>query len=75
MNKKSYFLRMLIAIDQLLNVIILNGNEDHIISGHVGYKAYITHKKRWLVLEYIINKLFWFDPEHCFSSIEWNEVT
>lgn len=75
MNKvKSYLFRIMIAIDQLGNVLLLNGSEDQTISGHVGYKAYITHRKRWLILQYIINKMFWFDVEHCYKSIEWDEV-
>jgi hypothetical protein len=72
--RKSYWLRVLIAIDQLGNVLILNGKEDHTISGHVGYKVYLGNRTGWLWLSKIIDTLFWFDPEHCFRSIEWDEV-
>jgi len=72
--KKSYILRLMIAIDQLGNVLLLNGDEDLTVSGHVGYQAYITHNKRWLIAQWIINKIFWFQPEHCFVSIEWDRV-
>jgi len=72
--KKSYGLRVLIAIDQLLNVVVLNGYEDHTISGRVGYHAFTTNKKRWLMAEKAINTVFFFQPDHCFNSIEWDEV-
>ncbi|KGJ92037.1 hypothetical protein [Colwellia psychrerythraea] len=73
-NEKSYILRLLIAVDQLFNVLLLNGNEDHTISGRVGYRAKKTNKWYWLSLEKIINTLFWFDKNHCRNSIEWDEV-
>jgi len=71
MIKKSYLLRVLIAIDQLINVILFNGHEDNTISGHVGYKAIYSSKKRWKILELIIDAMFFFDDNHCFNSIEW----
>lgn len=72
--KKGYTLRLMIAIDQVFNVLLLNGSEDHTISGRVGYKALVTHKKRWLYAEKIINTLFWFDKDHCRESIEYDEI-
>lgn len=71
---KSYLLRLFIAFDQFLNVLFLNGSEDHTISGHVGYKAMITNKTRWLVAEKIINTIVFFDKDHCRKSIEFDEV-
>jgi len=73
-NKKSYVLRLLIAIDAFFNVLLLNGSEDHTISGRVGYKANTTKKRRWLLAEKFINVLFFFDKNHCYNSIEWDEV-
>jgi hypothetical protein len=73
-NKKSYFLRLLIVVDAFFNVLLLNGSEDHTISGRVGYKAHKTKKRRWLLAEKIINTLFFFDNNHCYNSIEWDEV-
>ena len=71
---KPYYFRLLLAIDQLFNVLILNGSEDHTISGHVGYKAIYCGNWYWLVAEKIINAIFFFDKDHCFTSIEWDEV-
>ncbi|TMO97538.1 hypothetical protein [Pseudoalteromonas ruthenica] len=73
-KQRSYWLRLLIAIDQLFNVLLLNGDEDHTISGRVGYKAMQTNKWYWLALEKVINAIFFFDKDHCRSSIEWDEV-
>jgi hypothetical protein len=73
-QNKSYGLRVLIAIDQLLNVVFLNGSPDHTISGRVGYKALTTQKKGWLIAEKAINTLFFFEKDHCYNSIEWDEV-
>lgn len=73
-KKKGRILRLLITIDAFFNVLLLNGSEDHTISGLVGYRAYTTGKKRWLWAEKCINTLFFFDENHCFNSIEWDEV-
>ncbi|GEK08949.1 PH domain-containing protein [Pseudoalteromonas peptidolytica] len=69
-----YLLRVLIAIDQLANVVFLNGSEDHTISGRVGHKAKTTNKWYWLALEKFINILFFFDKNHCRRSIERDEL-
>ena len=70
----NYFFRLLIALDQFFNVLLLNGNPDHTISGRVGYRAYKTGKWYWLAIEKVINTFFWFDKNHCYTSIEWDEV-
>ena len=72
--KKGYILRLVISLDQFFNVLILNGNEDHTISGRVGYRAHITNKWYWLALQKIINTIFFFDKNHCYKSIEWDRV-
>jgi len=72
--RKSYPLRALIALDQFLNVALFNGNEDQTISGHVGYKSLTKHTLQWVVAEKVINIIFFFDANHCYNSIEWDEV-
>ena len=73
-KRKSYLLRLLITIDAFFNVLLLNGSEDHTISGRVGYKALTTKKRRWLIAQKIINTLFFFEENHCYRSIEWDEI-
>ena len=70
----KYLFNILVAFDQFCNVLLLNGSPDHTISGRVGYKAFITKKKRWLFAEKIINTVFFFDDNHCYNSIEWDEI-
>lgn len=36
--KRAYWLRALLAIDQLFNVLVLNGSQDETISSHIGRK-------------------------------------
>lgn len=72
--RKGYFLRLAIAFDQLLNVAFFNGNEDHTISGRVGYKALTAGAWYWIFAEKVINAIFFFDPDHCRNSIEWDEI-
>jgi hypothetical protein len=70
----KYFLRVLVGLDQLFNTILLGGSPDHTISGRVGHKAFTTKKWYWLALQGIINKIFFFQDNHCYRSIEWDEV-
>ena len=72
--KKGYTLRLMIAIDQVFNVLLLNGSEDHTIRGSVTSTTLVTRNKRWLYAEKIINTLFWFDKDHCRESIEYDEI-
>lgn len=73
-KNKSYALRVLIALDQFFNVFLLNGSEDQTISGRVGYKAMTVGSWPWLLAEKVINTLFFWDKDHCRSSIEWDEI-
>ena len=65
MVKHKRILYILIAVDQLVNTIF-GGMPDETISA----KAWRMQdkKKRYKVLRCIIDKLFWFDPDHCRTS-------
>lgn len=58
--------------DKIINKI-LGGNRLNTISSRTGYNAikYYMEKKRYIVAQQIINKIFWFDPHHCFFAINW----
>lgn len=73
-KQRSRILRLLITVDAFFNVLILNGSEDHTISGRVGYMSLTTDKKRWKYAEKFIDALFFFDPNHCYNSIEYDEI-
>lgn len=69
----AYLIRLLVAIDQLGNTVC-DGNPDETISSRVGRNA-LAGKKWALIAEKVINALFWFQPNHCRSHIEWDEVS
>lgn len=73
-KRKGKIKRLLLTIDAFFNVLILDGSEDHSISGRVGYEALTTGKKNWLRAEKAINTLFFWDKDHCRNSIEWDEI-
>jgi hypothetical protein len=50
----------------------LGGIKGHSISGRVAYRAIKTGKLKYRVAQWIINKLFWFQADHCFVSINWS---
>jgi len=58
-TKRSRWYRLLLALDQLGNVLFLNGSQDETISSHIGR----TGKHRWLC-----NILKKFESSHCFKS-------
>lgn len=76
MNKDKglglYLFNVLIGVDQFFNCLT-GGHPDHTISGRVGYYA-LQHKPWAVVMEQIINTIFFFDIEHCYTSIEWDRV-
>lgn len=43
-KKKPYWKRVLISLDQLINVVVLNGDEDETISSRAGKLANEGHK-------------------------------
>jgi hypothetical protein len=60
----NYFIKILDALSQLLNVILFNGEANHSISGD----AYRFERKR---LEWVINLIFTpFERDHCRVSHE-----
>jgi hypothetical protein len=71
----SKWLKLLISIDQFFAVLLLNAHPDQTISGHVGYKAMTTRKRRYKLAEKVINFLFlpW-EQDHCRRNIEWDRI-
>ena len=71
-----YFARLLVALDQLGNVLIGGNNPDETISSAVGRKA--ARGVRWARLaERVIDWLFervTGERGHCRANIEWEEV-
>lgn len=72
--RKPYLKKLLISGSQLLCVLLLNGHEDQTFSGEIGRRAELTGKRRYLLIERIINAVFFWDTNHCRNSIERGEV-
>lgn len=67
---RKYLWNIIIWVDQGCNVIFLGGSPDHTVSGRVGYYALVG--KRWaIILEKIIDTIFFWQHKHCYNSIEW----
>lgn len=62
----SYFLRLALAFDQLLNVLLCNGEPDETMSS----AAYRMERdgRFWGFMRPVIDRLFWWDPNHCYES-------
>ena len=65
MKIKTYLLNILISFDQLVNVLFL-GQPDETISS----RAWRCKDANffWRVMHSLINKLFFFQKEHCFNA-------
>lgn len=64
----SYILRILIALDQLLNVLICNGEPDETMSS----ACYRMERdgRFWGFMRPVIDALFWFQSQHCRKAYE-----
>lgn len=62
----AYVQQVLIAVDQLGNAL-LGGWADETLSSRT-YRQ--NSKKRWKIMEKIINFLFFFQPDHCRKAYE-----
>jgi hypothetical protein len=60
---KLYFLNLMIAIDQLINAILL-GSPDETLSSRA-YRAELNSKIFGKILRPVIDVIFFFDKEHC----------
>jgi len=59
-EKRSWFMRLLLVLDQLGNVVFFNGSQDETISSHIGR----TGKAKWLC-----KLLRGLQSRHCIRSI------
>lgn len=65
----SYFIRVLLAIDQLLNVLICNGAPDETMSA-ASYRMH-RDKRFWGFMMPVIDLLFfWQGPNHCYRAYQ-----
>jgi hypothetical protein len=67
--RKPRWLRLLLALDQLANVAVLNGDEDETISSNAGKS--MARGKRWACI--LCRLLDLFESDHCAKAIERDE--
>lgn len=67
MKKRSRVKRLLLVIDQLLNVLLWNGSQDETVSSHL-YRRIESGKATWFdkQLCQFLKKL---ESKHCFKSL------
>lgn len=53
---------------QFLNVLVLNGHPDETISGRAWRQGVLEHDPSWIRARLIIDRMFFFDPDHCRKS-------
>ena len=66
----TYFRKLVIWLDQGINVIFMAGYPDETLSAHF-YRLDRDKKKSWP--KKIVNMLFWWQRDHCYSAYQ-NEV-
>lgn len=62
----AYLLKVIIAIDQLLNVALCDGEPDETMSSNVWRMEQAG--KPWGFMRRVIDTLFFWDTDHCLSS-------
>ena len=62
----AYLLNILIALDQLLNVVFCAGEPDETMSSNAWRMEQAG--KPWGFMRAVIDALLFFDPDHCASS-------
>jgi len=65
-EKRSYLFRVILAIDQLFNVILFNGSQDQTMSGNIAKKQY-ENTSKWYH-DYLCKILNVFESSHCWKS-------
>ena len=66
-TRYSYIIRALLALDQLANVVICNGEPDETMSA----ASYRMHRdgRFWGFMMPVIDALFWWQgPNHCYNA-------
>ena len=66
---KFWLLQNLIAFDQQLNTLFFGGWADETMSSTL-WRMEREQKVSGVILRPFVDKLFWFDPDHCRTSYE-----
>lgn len=68
----SWFTKAATLISQAANALLLGGHVDETVSGRAYRQGVLQSppSPRWARARRIIDRLFWFDPDHCRKSHE-----
>jgi len=66
MNKRSRFMRFLLVLDQMFNVVLWNGSQDETISSHIGRRIE-SDKATWFD-KLVCKFLRVLEAKHCIKS-------
>jgi hypothetical protein len=69
-SKACWLYRLAAAISQIGNVIIFNGSPDETISGRAYRRGVLENSHKWKIYYNIVNKIFFFQDDHCKTSHE-----
>ena len=67
MTKRTRWMRFLLVLDQMINVIVWNGSQDETISSHI-HRRQVNGTATWLDNK-ICCLLKKFESEHCLKSL------
>ncbi|ODS43131.1 DNA helicase UvrD [Pasteurella multocida] len=71
MKKSKYWLNVAIALDQLFNALIWGGPDETLSSrAYRGAMLAKSPKKKWKFFHAAINKLFFWQKDHCKQAYE-----
>ncbi len=65
---KSRVIKLFVLMSQLLNVLLLDGSPDETISGRCYRQGVLLGDQRWYEWRNRINRVFFWQPDHCRSS-------
>lgn len=65
----NFVKNLLLSIDQTGNVFLM-GSADETISARSYREGVIHGKRHWAAMNWFVNKLFWFEPEHTRMAYE-----
>lgn len=55
-------------LSQGANLVLFNGSPDETVSGRAYRQGVLLGDKRWARARRIIDRVFFWDPDHCFNS-------
>lgn len=68
MSRPGRLVRMAALTSQLANVLLFDGEADETISGRAWREGEILGDPTWRRRRHLIDRVFWWQPDHCRSS-------